>query len=231
MAPASSAWPGKRSKRFPPPWVAATRSCPCHASNSLTRAAIARLARQYLDRLAVLAGGEAARVTDKMPDNYMYLGLLAALFPRATFIHCRRDLRDVAVSCWMTDFRSMLWANDKATIASRFHQYERLMDHWRAVLPVANSRSRLRGDGQRSGVGRAAAGGSVRPRVGPGLSSTAPEQEESADREPRASSAPVYRDSLGRWKHYETELADLFGAIPESWDPGVAQAPRRLVRL
>ena len=72
-----------------------------------------------------------------MPDNYLYLGLLAAMFPAATFIHCRRDPRDVAVSCWMTDFRTIRWANDPGHIASRFHEYRRLMDHCRAVLPVA----------------------------------------------------------------------------------------------
>ena len=49
-----------------------------------------------------------------MPDNYIYLGLLAAMFPRAVFIHCRRDLRDVALSCWTTDFRpeNIPWASD-----------------------------------------------------------------------------------------------------------------------
>ena len=71
-----------------------------------------------------------------MPDNYLYLGLLATLFPRAMFIHCRRDLRDVAVSCWMTDFRTIRWANDPAHIAHRFSEYRRLMDHWRTVQPV-----------------------------------------------------------------------------------------------
>ena len=55
-----------------------------------------------------------------MPDNYMYLGLLSVIFPRAVFIHCRRDLRDIAVSCWMTDFRSIRWSNDQNTIAARF---------------------------------------------------------------------------------------------------------------
>ena len=63
----------------------------------------------------------ALRIVDKMPDNYLYLGLLAGLFPRAKFIHCRRDLRNVAVSCWMTHFREVRWANDQQHIASRFH--------------------------------------------------------------------------------------------------------------
>ena len=71
-----------------------------------------------------------------MPDNYLYLGLLATLFPRAKLIHCRRDLRDVAVSCWMTNFRQIRWASAQEHIASRFHEYQRLMKHWRQVLPV-----------------------------------------------------------------------------------------------
>ena len=36
--------------------------------------------------------GDAGRIVDKMPDNYVYLGLIRALYPRATLIHCCRDL-------------------------------------------------------------------------------------------------------------------------------------------
>ena len=76
------------------------------------------------------------RIVDKMPENYLFLGLLAALFPHAKFIHCRRDVRDVAVSCWMTHFRDVRWTNDQQHIVSRFRGYQRVMDHWRKVLPV-----------------------------------------------------------------------------------------------
>jgi tetratricopeptide (TPR) repeat protein len=106
---------------------------------SLTPQAIARLAAEHLDRLVNLVHGHPAeRIVDKMPDNYIYLGLLAALFPRAVFIHCRRDLRDVALSCWMTDFRpeNIPWASDPGHMGSRMEQYLRLLDHWRSVLPV-----------------------------------------------------------------------------------------------
>ena len=44
--------------------------------------------------------------------------------------------RDVAVSCWMTRFREIRWASDQQHIASRFHQYQRIMEHWREVLPA-----------------------------------------------------------------------------------------------
>jgi tetratricopeptide (TPR) repeat protein len=94
-----------------------------------------RLGEQHLGRLREL-NADRPRVADKMPDNYLYLGLLAALFPKAKFIHCRRDLRDIAVSCWMTNFSQIRWANDPGHIATRFEEYRRLMEHWRQVLPV-----------------------------------------------------------------------------------------------
>ena len=81
----------------------------------LDHAAVVRLAETHLERLAAIDGGRSARIVDKMPDNYMYIGLLSIMFPRAVFIHCRRDLRDIAVSCWMTDFRSIRWSNDQST--------------------------------------------------------------------------------------------------------------------
>jgi len=102
---------------------------------ALDDATARRLAQRHLDRLSQLSPA-ALRVVDKMPENYLYLGLLAVLFPQAKFVHCRRDLRDVAVSCWVTNFRHLRWANHPEHIASRFEEYERLMAHWREVLPV-----------------------------------------------------------------------------------------------
>jgi tetratricopeptide (TPR) repeat protein len=72
---------------------------PLDCVSGLDAGSLRRLAERHLEQLAVHDGGRGARVVDKMPDNYLYLGLLAAMFPAATFIHCRRDLRDVALSC------------------------------------------------------------------------------------------------------------------------------------
>ena len=82
---------------------------PLECIADLDAQSIRRVAELHLERLKALAPAAALRVIDKMPDNYMYVGLMATLFPRAVFIHCRRDLHDVALSCWMTDFRSMSW--------------------------------------------------------------------------------------------------------------------------
>ena len=118
------------------PGVVGCPGPPRDAVALLDGTSLARLAEQHLERLAAIANTDAPRVVDKMPDNYMYLGLLAAMFPHATFIHCRRDLRDIAVSCWMTDFRSIRWANSFEHIAGRFTQYCKLWDHWPSVLDV-----------------------------------------------------------------------------------------------
>ena len=108
------------------------RDCVSH----LEEVAVPRIAADHLGLLDAIDGGRAARIVDNMPRNYMYLGFLAVLFPQAVFIHCRRNLRDVADLCWMNDFRSLRWANHPDHIAGRFRNYRRLMDHWRDVLPV-----------------------------------------------------------------------------------------------
>src|SRR5262249_11894111 len=117
------------------PRVLHREATPVACLPGLDRATVGRLAEQHLERLPRL-NESALRVADKMPDSYLYLGLLATLFPRAKLIHCRRDLRDVAVSCWMTNFRQIRWACNPGHIASRFREYRRVMAHWRRVLPV-----------------------------------------------------------------------------------------------
>ena len=96
-----------------------------------------RLAAQHRSWLDACDEGQADLIVDKMPDNYLYVGLIAAMFPDAVLVHCRRDLRDVAVSCWMTNFRSIRWASDLDHLASRFAQHRRVMEHWRTALPGA----------------------------------------------------------------------------------------------
>lgn len=117
------------------PKVTSLERPPLECVPQLDRDSVQAVARSHLDRLLALSSS-AARVVDKMFNNYLYLGFLAVLFPRARFIHCRRDWRDTALSGWMTDFTRIRWANDVDHIAKRFAEYQRLMEHWRRVLPV-----------------------------------------------------------------------------------------------
>lgn len=82
--------------------------------------------------------GGRARVTDKLPDNSILLGVIAALFPAARVIYCQRDLRDVCLSCYFTLFgEPLLWSYDLTDCALRALEIERLMAHWRRVLPLS----------------------------------------------------------------------------------------------
>lgn len=93
------------------------------------------LAYGYLQRLARHAGA-ASRIVDKMPHNYLHLGLIALLFPRARIVHCRRQPLDVCASAYFQNFKWMPHAASLEDIAFHQRQYERLMEHWRRVLPV-----------------------------------------------------------------------------------------------
>ena len=180
----------------------------------LDAAAVRRLGERHEERLLQLARAEMACVVDKMPDNYLYVGLLAALFPQATFIHCQRDLRDIAVSCWMTDFRSIRWANDPAHIATRFRNYRRVMDHWRAVLPTQIHEVRYEDTvADLEGVARrliAACGLDWEPGCLEFYRTRRPVRTASVTQVRQ----PVYKRSVARWKHYEGPLADLFASLP-----------------
>jgi tetratricopeptide (TPR) repeat protein len=186
---------------------------------ALDAAAIKRLGGQYLEGLRGLPqrdrpGEVRDRIVDKMPENYLYLGLLALLFPQATFIHVRRDLRDVAVSCWMTNFRGIRWACEPDWLLARIHDYRRLMAHWRNVLPVRVHEvayERLVDDFE----------GEARRLVAScGLEwETNCLQFHRTARPVRTASViqvrqPIYRQAVARWRHYENHLADLLARLP-----------------
>ncbi len=89
----------------------------------------------HIERLRAL-GGASTRVIDKLPDNIQLLGQIVSLFPQARIIVCGRDLRDVCLSCYTNHFRdTMNWTLDQEDCAFRALEVERLMAHWRRVLP------------------------------------------------------------------------------------------------
>ena len=172
------------------------------------------LAQLHLENLNEFDGGCNPRIVDKMPDNYMYIGLLAIMFPKAVFLHSKRDLRDVAVSCWMTDFRSIRWANDQSHIARRFQQYQRVMNHWKTVLPVSvhevNYEETVT---DLESVARRlieACGLSWEPACLEFHRTFRPVRTASVIQVRQ----PVYHQSVARWKHYEPVLGELFATAP-----------------
>jgi tetratricopeptide (TPR) repeat protein len=89
----------------------------------------------YLGRLVKLVGTHR-RITDKMLENFLHLGMIAVVFPHARIIHCRRDPMDVCVSSFLQIFRGMSFACDLTDLGEYYKQYERLMRYWQTVLPL-----------------------------------------------------------------------------------------------
>jgi tetratricopeptide (TPR) repeat protein len=97
---------------------------------------LAEAAADYLGVLRAIAP-KTARVTDKMPFNFLWAGLIHMAFPHAIIIHCRRASVDTALSIHQTHFNpSLTFPTGGAELVAYFRGYQRLMNHWRSVLPA-----------------------------------------------------------------------------------------------
>jgi hypothetical protein len=102
---------------------------------ALDTAALDKMAASYLAELHALAP-DKARIVDKMPGNFNYLGLVGLMLPGARIIHCVRDPRDIGLSIFTFRFYgSHGYAHDLADLGWYIGQHQRLMAHWKAVLP------------------------------------------------------------------------------------------------
>ena len=76
-------------------------------------------------------------MTDKMPFNFLWAGLIHLAFPSATIVHCRRADVDTALSIHQTLFHpGLAFPTGGEELVAYFRSYRRLTDHWRKVLPV-----------------------------------------------------------------------------------------------
>lgn len=103
---------------------------------AMSMSEINRLADQYYAVLRAEAP-EATRIVDKLLENFMGLGLISLMFPRAKIIHIQRDPVDTCLSCFAKLFNgNHLPYTYELTELGRFYRgYMRLMTHWRDVLP------------------------------------------------------------------------------------------------
>ncbi len=105
-------------------------------AESLTPAVLDKMSERFLDRLAALSGGERY-VSDKMPGNFLMLGLISMLFPEAKIIHCIRNPVDTCLSCYFHDFSGFHpYTYDLDDLVSYYKNYQRLMAHWYNALPL-----------------------------------------------------------------------------------------------
>ncbi len=106
------------------------------SSDALDAVRLQRMGRRYLDLVTTIAP-DAQRFTDKMPGNFVLIGMIRLMLPQASIIHVRRDPLDTCLSCFSKLFtRGQPFANDLGELGRYYRSYRALMAHWRRVLPA-----------------------------------------------------------------------------------------------
>jgi tetratricopeptide (TPR) repeat protein len=181
---------------------------------------LAKVAKEYLGVLRAIAP-KASRVTDKMPFNFLWAGLIHVAFPRATIIHCRRAAIDTALSIHQTHFHpSLTFPTGGVELVAYFRSYQRLMNHWRSVLPPDRF---IEVDYEE--LTRAPEPVIRRVVAACGLSwdeaCLRPESNPLPVRTPSKwqTRQPIYRTSVERWRRYERWLGPLRELVDDGSEP------------
>lgn len=197
-------WPGSRGREVPM----------LPDPSALTPDRVGAAAGAYLGRLRELGGG-ASRVTDKLPINFLYVGMAAKLLPGVRVIHCVRDPLDTCVSCYakLAGGGVSEYAHDLGHLGRFYREYRRLWAHWKEVLDVPmlevayeNIVEDAEGEARRmvEFLGLEWSDTCVRFHENRRVARTA-----SLDQVRR----PLYRSSVARWRNYERHLGPLVEAI------------------
>lgn len=158
-----------------------------------------------------LATGAALRVVDKTPGNFLYLALIAAALPQARIVHLRRHPMDACYAMYKTLFRMAYpFSYDLDDLGRYWLGYDRLMAHWRRVLPAERF---LEVDYEELVMHQEAVSRRLVSHAGLEWEDACLAFERNPQPTLTASAAqvrqPIYRSSVGLWRRYESELAPL----------------------
>lgn len=100
----------------------------------IDQATVDEFSARYLEELR-LRSPTAKRVVDKLPGNFVRVGLIKTLFPNARVVHCSRNALDTCVSLYFHYFQALTCSFDLRELGQYYLDYRRLMDHWEALFP------------------------------------------------------------------------------------------------
>ncbi len=181
----------------------------------------AGLGADYLHRTRSRAGHKA-RFIDKLPLNYLYIGLIAQSLPDARIVHVVRSAMATCYAIFKVLFeQGYPFSYDLGELADYYIAYRRLMRHWHSVLPgrlievayeslVDDPAAETRRMLSALGLPWQAACVDI-------LGNRAPSTTASAAQVRR----PIHRESVDQWRHYESQLAPVAGRLRAagiSWD-------------
>ena len=182
--------------------------------STMTGEQLHRFGASYVGAVSALAP-KANRITDKMPLNFLYAGLIHLAMPNARIIHTRRDALDTCFSCFSKLFvGDHPYSYNLAELAHFYRAYEGLMEHWRGVLPPG-----VMLEVQYEQVTADFEGEARRIVNHCGLDwDDACLSFHETERPVRTASAvqvrqPIYRSSIGRWRPYARQLGPLIAAL------------------
>ena len=180
-----------------------------------TRLDFAALGADYCTQLA---DGPALRQLDKSPVNFLYLGIVAAALPQARIVHVRRNPMDACYAMYKTLFRMAYpFSYDLDDLATYWLAYDRLMAHWRALLPpgrmleidyealVADQEGCTRRLLDHAGLEWDPACLAFDRNPSPSLTASAAQVRQ-----------PIYRSSVGLWRRYREQLAPLLARLRDA---------------
>jgi len=171
------------------------------------------LGQAYVEEFGEL-GPDILRVTDHLPENFLRLGYVATVLPRARVVFCRRDPIDTCLSCYFQDFRGPeTFSFDLDHLVAYYRGYERIVAHWRSVLPLSTTEiwyEDLVSDFQ-------TAARDLIAFCGLEWDDACARFHESDEVVHSPSlwqvRQPVYTSSLGRWKRFERHIGPLLEAF------------------
>jgi tetratricopeptide (TPR) repeat protein len=180
--------------------------------------------RQYIDDTRRYRVMKRPRFTDKLPNNFSLVGLMHLILPHAKIINTRRHPLDSCLGAYKQLFGyGQNFTYDIHDLAEYYKQYHALMQHWHRVLPgkvldvhYEETVTDLEGQVRR-----------ILQHCGLPFEESCVRFHET-DRAVRTASSeqvrrPIYRDALGKWRHYEKhldiwkeELAPIIAELPET---------------
>ncbi len=170
-------------------------------------------ARRYIDKLPT-EDADKPFFTDKMPQNFLHIGLIQQVFPNARIIHCVRDARDTCLSCYFNDFQGAhSYAYDLVTLGQYYRLYQKIMEHWQSVpgLPFHTLAYEQLVSNQEIETRR------LLGFCGLDWDAHCLEFHNSGRYVETVSynqvRQPMYRSSLSRWKRYEQHIGPLLSAL------------------
>lgn len=184
------------------------------AGGQLPSEQVRLLGSQYISAIRSLAP-ETDRITDKMPGNFRFVGLIHIALPNARIIHARRNPLDTCLSCFSKLFGGeQQFAYDLAELGRFYRAYEGLMAHWRSILPEG---AMLEVDYEEVIADLEVQARRIISYCGLEWNDACLEFHKT-ERAVRTASVmqvrqPIYRSSIGRWRPYAHLLTPLLDAL------------------